>query len=184
MDPVTPFDWHRLFIGVQPPGFFAEIAIRIVLVYVFAVLVLRFLGKRGRRQMSTFELVLVIALGSATGDAMLYPEVPILYAWLIILLMVALGRLIDLIQLRSKSANDFLEGKPRPLIRDGEINQANLRLEGLRRDEMMALLREHEIADTGEVAYAFLEVSGNLGVIRRSASESVEPESTLPSETP
>lgn len=70
MDTITPFDWYRMFIGEQPPLYFLEIVVRIVLIYAFAVFVLRYMGKRGLRQMAPFELMLVIALGSATGDSM------------------------------------------------------------------------------------------------------------------
>jgi uncharacterized membrane protein YcaP (DUF421 family) len=180
MDSITPFDWHRLFIGKEPPLYFLEIVFRVILIYVFAVIMLRLVGKRGRRQMSTFELVLVIALGSATGDAMLYPEVPILYAWLIILIIVALDRLLSELQFRYKSINVFLEGIPRLMVQEGKIIEENLHKEQLRREELLGLLREQEIANTGEVGYVFLEQTGNLGVYRRTKSEESDVESTFP----
>src|SRR5688572_12528546 len=98
MATVTPLDWHRLFFGEGPPLFFMEIVVRVLLTYSFAVVALRYMGKRGQRQMAPFELVLVIALGSATGDAMFSPEVPILYAWLIIAVMVGLNRVLGIVQ--------------------------------------------------------------------------------------
>lgn len=83
-DAVTPLDLQRMFIGAHPPLFLIEIVIRILLVYGFAAVVLRWMGKRGRRAFSPFELLVVIALGSATGDSMFYPEIPILHAWVVI----------------------------------------------------------------------------------------------------
>lgn len=47
MDQITPFDWERLFIGVEPPLFFLEIVFRIVMIYGFAVLALRLTRKVG-----------------------------------------------------------------------------------------------------------------------------------------
>jgi uncharacterized membrane protein YcaP (DUF421 family) len=182
MDPITPFDWHRLFIGEHPPLYFLEIIFRVILIYTFAVLVLRYMGKRGQRQMSPFELVLVIALGSATGDSMLYPEVPIFYAWLIILVMVGLNRLLGELQYQFKSINTFLEGVPRLLVREGKIIEESLHKERLRREELFALLRELEVADTGEVQYIFLEQTGNLGLVRREASQRLKGEETFPPE--
>ena len=66
MDPVVPFDWQRMFVGAQPPLFFLEIVLRVILVYGFTVIMLRLTGKRGQRQMTRFELVLVIAPVLAT----------------------------------------------------------------------------------------------------------------------
>jgi len=180
MDPIIPFDWQRMFIGLQPPLYFLEIVVRVILIYTFTIIALRYMGKRGQRQMSPFELVLVIALGSATGDTMFYPEVPILYAWLIILVMVGLDRLLSELQFRHKDVNTFLEGQPRLMIKDGEILEDNLRKEQLRRDELLALLREQEVADLGEIQYAFLEQTGNLGLLRIPKEKQVKRASTHP----
>jgi uncharacterized membrane protein YcaP (DUF421 family) len=180
MDPVTPFDWQRLFIGQEPPLFFLEIVLRVILIYSFTVIMLRYMGKRGQRQMTTFELVLVIALGSATGDSMFYPEVPILYAWLIILLMVGLNRLLEGLQFRHRWLNAFLEGKPQLMIRDGKVIEESLKKENLRRTELTALLREQGIKNTGEVQYAFLEPTGQIGLFQYPEDEQVEGESTFP----
>jgi uncharacterized membrane protein YcaP (DUF421 family) len=180
MATVTPFDWHRLFLGDEPPLFFLEIVVRVLLTYSFAVIALRYMGKRGQRQMAPFELVLVIALGSATGDAMFSPEVPILYAWLIIAVMVGLNRMLGIAQVRSKRVNDFLEGRPQLVLSAGRILDESLRDEHLRRCELLALLREQGVRNTGELEYVFLEATGRLGLLRTPSDRQYEGESTLP----
>ncbi|MGH8946780.1 MAG: DUF421 domain-containing protein [Acidimicrobiia bacterium] len=180
MEPVTPFDWERLFFGVQPSLYVLELLFRVIVIYLFAVFVLRYMGKRGRRQMTPFEFVLIIALGSATGDSMLYPEVPILYAWLIILAIVGLDRILTFLQSRSMAAFTFLEGRPRLLVQEGHIVDESLDAEDIRREELMALLREQQVGDTGELRYAFLETTGSLGLMKRPNTETTNVESTFP----
>ena len=182
MEPVTPFDWYRLFIGEQPPLFFLEIVFRVILIYTFAVFMLRYMGKRGQRQLSPFELVLVIALGSATGDSMFYPEIPILYAWLIIVVMVGLNWIISELQYRYKSVNSFLEGEPRLMVWRGKVVEQSLHKEQLRREELLGLLREQEVDNTGEIEYVFLERTGHVGLFRRAKTELYEGESTFPAD--
>ncbi|HIG73741.1 MAG TPA: DUF421 domain-containing protein [Bacteroidetes bacterium] len=182
MDPVTPFDWHRMFLGEEPPLYFLEIAFRVVAIYLFAALLLRLMGKRGLRQLSPFEFVVVIALGSATGDAMFYPEVPILYAWVVIAMVVLLDRLFAHAQLRWRKVNTFLEGEPRPLVWEGRVLESNLHAEGLRRDEFLSLLREEGIERTDEVRFAFLERSGRIGWIRGEEGAVGTEASTFPTE--
>lgn len=169
MEPITPFDLHRLFLGDEPPLFLLEIVVRVVLIYGFAVVALRFMGKRGRRQMSTFDYVVVIALGSATGDAMFYPDVPVLYAWLVVAAIVFLEDLLARLQDRFDAVHRFLNGEPRLLVRDGEVLRANLGRERMSRDDLLAELRVEGIADTGEVRWAFVEPSGQVSVIRSEA---------------
>lgn len=180
MEQITPFDWERLFLGVQPSLYFLEIVLRVILIYGFAVILLRYMGKRGRRQMTPFEFVLIIALGSATGDSMLYPEVPIFYAWVIILVVVALDRVLTFLQSRSKAAFVFLEGTPALMVRDGHIVEESLKSESIRREELMALLREKEVGDVGQVRYAYLETTGHLGLVKWPEDEFSKVEGTVP----
>lgn len=178
MEPVTPFEWRRIFIGAQPPLFFLEIVFRIVVIYLFAVIVLSFMQKRGRREMSAFEYVVVIALGSATGDGMFYPEVPLLYTFLVITVMVLLNSGVSALQFRSRRVHTFVEGEPGLLVREGRVLEASLKRERMTRDELFSMLREAQIANTGRVRYAFLELSGELGLILFE-DEGVAGESTL-----
>lgn len=72
-------DWHSMIIGDEPPTFLLEIIIRTVIIYAHTLALLRWLGSRAIGQLSTVEFLLVIALGSAVGDAMFYPDVPLLH---------------------------------------------------------------------------------------------------------
>lgn len=105
---------------------------------------------------------------------------PILYAWLIIGVVVGLNRLMAELHYAFKGLNAFLAGGPRLMIQDGKIIEKSLQLENLRKEELLSLLREYEVANTGEVQYAFLEPSGSLGLIRRNRDECTEDESTYP----
>lgn len=182
MEQITPFDWQRIFVGNQPPLYFLEIIFRTILIYGFTIVVLRYLGKRGQRHLSPFESVVVIALGSATGDSMLYPEVPILYAWLVIGVIVLLSKGITVLQFYSKPVNIFLEGEPRLMLKEGKIIMDSLQREWLCYDEFLEMLREKDIKDIGEVEYAFLERSGQLGLFRYDHSKIRQEETTYPSD--
>ena len=87
--PVTPFDLQRMFLGEQPLLFYAEILVRTLIIYAYTLVMIRWIGGRGVAQLSMVEFVLVIALGSAVGDAMFYPDVPLLAAMLVIALWVS-----------------------------------------------------------------------------------------------
>lgn len=179
MDPITPFDLQRMFIGNQPPLFFLEIVVRIVLIYVFSVFVLSFMGKRGRREMSPFEYMVIIALGSATGDSMFYPDVPLLYAFLVITTIVVLNQAVSALQYRNRRVHKFIEGEPGLLVKNGHVLRDNLKRERMTEDELFSMLREAKIENVGEVRYAFLELSGELGLILYDEGERVQGMSTL-----
>lgn len=56
--------------------------------YLVVLVSLRILGKRGVKQLSIFELVVIVGLGSAAGDPMFYREVGILSAVAVFLVVV------------------------------------------------------------------------------------------------
>lgn len=90
MSDIAPFDWFRLFVSDTPPLFYLEIAFRTLVVFVWLIVLLRATGRRSLAQLSAIEFAIVIALGSAVGDPMFYPEVPLLHAMLVMATVVGL----------------------------------------------------------------------------------------------
>ncbi|WP_244940396.1 DUF421 domain-containing protein [Deinococcus ficus] len=95
--------------------------------FLWLVFLLRMTGKRGLSQLSPLELAIVIALGSAAGDPMLYTEVPVLLAVLVLTAVVALQRGVSWWMIRSRRLETFVDGVPVELVRDGVIVDGSLR---------------------------------------------------------
>jgi uncharacterized membrane protein YcaP (DUF421 family) len=165
--PVTPFDFARMIWGDQPPLFYAEILVRTIVIYLYTLALIRWIGGRGIAQMSLVEFFLVIALGSAVGDAFFYPNVPLLHAMLVITLVVIFDKVIDWLILRFSVAKRVVDGSPITLVRDGRLVQSGLSRHSVGAAEVMAMLRIRGIRNLGEVDYAFLEVGGGMSVFRR-----------------
>ena len=64
-EPVVALDLQRMLIGEGPPLFYIEIVVRTVIIYVYTLILLRWLGSRTVGQLSTIEFLLVIALAVA-----------------------------------------------------------------------------------------------------------------------
>lgn len=171
MEPATPFDWHRMFVGDEPALFYLEIVFRVVVIYLYAVFLVRMMGKRGSKALSPLENMVIIALGSAVGDSMFYPEVPITYAALIVTLIVGMSRLMTNLQTRYQSVNDFLDGRPVLVMERGRFVDGAVSKTRIREDEYIGRLRIMGIEDTGEVRSAWLERSGDLSVFRYGEGE-------------
>jgi uncharacterized membrane protein YcaP (DUF421 family) len=166
--PVIPFDLVRMFIGEQPPLFYAEILVRTLIVYVYTLLMIRWIGGRGVAQLSMIEFVLVIALGSAVGDAMFYPEVPLLAAMAVITIIVAFNKLLDRVIVRFDRAKNIIDGRPIALVADGRILLDAIDHRDLGVAEIKAMLRLAGIANLGELSAAYLEAGGGLSAFRAS----------------
>ena len=118
MDPaaIVPFDLQRMFVGDHPLLFHLEIVVRTLIVYGYSLVLLRWLGSRTIGQLSTIEFLLVIALGSAVGDPMFYPDVPLVHALVVVTVVVLANRGLDILVARSKIAERVIDGEPQELI--------------------------------------------------------------------
>ena len=162
MDPVTPFDWHRIFVGSQPALFYAEIVFRVVAIWLWALFLIRYMGKGGSSNVSPMENLVIIALGSATGDSMFYPEVPLTAAALIIALIVGLSRGLAHWQRNDAKVNAFTDGKPLLMMRDGCVIDEALDEARLRKEELYSMLRQCGHRHTSELEYVFMETDGTV----------------------
>ncbi|SFV36142.1 Uncharacterized membrane protein YcaP, DUF421 family [Devosia crocina] len=168
---MSGIDWQAMLIGDEPPIFLLEIVIRTFIIYAYTLALLRWLGGRAIGQLSTVEFLLVIALGSAVGDAMFYPDVPLLHAILVITLVVLANKGIDVIMARTRTMQIIFDGKPQEAIRDGVICRTFIERDSFSTAELFQKLREKGVRHVGEVEHAYMESDGVLTVFRREPND-------------
>ncbi|MGZ5243437.1 MAG: DUF421 domain-containing protein [Bacteroidia bacterium] len=162
---VQPFEWSRILISEETGyEYLFEVGFRSLVMFVFLLILLKFLGKRGIKQLSIFELAIVIALGSAAGDPMFYHDVALLHCFLALMIVVLVYRLLAYITGSSLQIEKFLEGKPICLLEEGRINYKNYRRERLPYDTFYSELRMKSVDQLGQVRKVYLETSGELSI--------------------
>lgn len=165
-EPITAFDFGRMFVGDEPALFYAEIVFRTVLIYLYTLVLIRWIGSRSIAQLSLVEFLLVIALGSAVGDAMFYPDVPLIHCMAVITVVVLLDKALSYVVVRSPLLEDVIEGKSVEVVRGGRINFAALSALNFGHDELFEQLRLKDIEHLGQVRSAYLETSGQVSMFR------------------
>ena len=81
-----------------------------------------------------------------------------------ILTLVSFDVLISAMTLRYKKMRRIVSGTPRVIIRDGKIDQKQLKELRFTIDDMMEELRGKDIFDVRDVAFAIVETTGSLSV--------------------
>ena len=158
------FSWKTLLLGSENWSFLFETVLRTSIMFVIIVVALRLLGKRGVKQLSVFELVVIIGLGSAAGDPMFYKDVGILPALTVFTIIIALYTLITFLIGKSQYFENLVEGKPVCLIKDGSFLVENFRKEFLGEDEFFSELRILGVSQLGQVEDAIVETSGSISI--------------------
>src|SRR5690606_38868546 len=150
-----------------PPLYLLEIVFRTLVVYVWALILLRWLGSRTIGQLSTVEFLLVIALGSAVGDPMFYPEVPLAHALLVVTLIVLANKLLDLLVARYRTAQRVIDGGAEEVISEGAFCVPFFDSVSMGPSEVFQILRERGVEHLGQVAHAYIEPDGGIAVYLR-----------------
>ena len=157
-------NWKMLLLGSEEWNFLAETAFRTVIMFVVILLSLRLLGKRGIKQLSVFELGVIIGLGSAAGDPMFYSDVGLIPGIIVFVMVIALYRLITFLINKSRKFELFVEGKPRTIVKNGRFLINNFKKELTSLDEFFSQLRMHSISHLGQVKEAMIETNGEVSI--------------------
>lgn len=174
---IQPFDWQRILIGDEQLLFLAEVVVRTVLLYLFALLMLRMMGKRGMAQLTPFEFAIIVALGSAVGDPMLYPDVPLVHGFVVIATIVFMQRGLSTVTSHRPRIDELVSGSPTVVVNRGELQHEILQRENFSVNEILEMLRLHGVARLDDVELAIIEDAGKLSVLRRvDATSGVSPE--------
>ena len=158
------FEWERFLMNELPFNFLLEVIVRSTIMFVFLLIALRVTGKRGVRQLSVFETVIIIALGSAAGDPMFYEDVGIIPALVVFTTIIVLYRFVTWLTGKNTWFEKLIEGKTVCLIHEGRFSIGAFKKETLAQDEFFSELRVKSIEHLGQVRSAYLEPSGEVSV--------------------
>lgn len=158
------FDWEAVFKGSEDWSFHWEIIFRTFVMYIIILSALSLLGKRGVKQLSVFELVIIIGFGSAAGDPMFYKDVGLMNALVVLSSIVIFYKLTTHLVFKNKKIEQMIEGKPICLVDHGKFSIDNFNKEPLGYDEFFAEMRTSSVAHLGQVRKAIIEVSGEVSL--------------------
>ena len=157
-------DWNRIFLINFDGSFALEILFRTAFMFLVVIAVLRLSGKRGVRQLSIFEMAIILTLGSAAGDAMFYEDVSLLATFQVCVVATALYRIITWLTAKNRRIEKILEGEAVYIVEDGIMVIKDEKKDNLSKQEFFAELRGSGVEHLGQVRAAILETDGNVSV--------------------
>ena len=161
---MTPFDWPRMLLQDLSATFLFEVAFRSVFAYVLVFVFLKVTGRRGIRQLSVFELVVILTLGSAAGDVTFYEDVPLLPVALVFAVLLVLYRSTTYLMSRSERFARWMEGEPVTIISNGLYELNSMDQLNVSEDEFFMELRQQGVEHLGQLKLAILEVDGDVSL--------------------
>jgi uncharacterized membrane protein YcaP (DUF421 family) len=144
-----------------------------ILGYGVTLLFSRILGRKLISQMTFFDFVLGVAIGSAVVNAGM-PNTS-LSGFIVLIVIFILTLLLDFAHLKSFFFRKVLESEPVVVVENGKIVNQNMKKIRLTVEELMMMLREKNAFNIGDVEFAVLEFDGKLSVQPKSQKLPVTP---------
>lgn len=161
---MTPFDFQRILINELPISFLYEVAFRASLAFIAVFLFLKCSGRRGIRQLSLFELVVILTLGSAAGDVSFYHDVALLPVAVVFFTLLVIYRLTIFAISKNKYLHALIEGIPVTVIKDGLYELESLKKLNISSSELLMEFRQRGVEHLGQVRLAIVEIDGDVSL--------------------
>ena len=145
-----------------------KVVIRTILMYIFVSISVRLMGKRQIGDMQPTELVVTLLISEIAALPLQDPSQPILNGIIAVFVLVILEILISFITMKSYSIRKLMNGKSVIVIEHGKIDQKAMKKLRMTVLDLVELLRGQNVFDISTVAFAVLEVNGDLNVLLKS----------------
>lgn len=141
------------------------------LIFITLLVLTRLLDKTQVGQLTLYEYVSGITIGSLAATIAASEPEKLWSNYYDLLLFAVLTYIVSVCTMKSRPFRTLLEGSPSIIIENGRIIKENMTSLRLDLDQLNALLRGKDIVDISEIQYAILETTGQLSVIKKSASQ-------------
>lgn len=139
--------------------------IRTFIIYCFVTMCVRIMGKRQLGQLQPGELVVTILISEIAATPITDTKQPILNTVVSLLLLASFEIFSSLLSRRSIRFRYICDGKPITLIKNGKLNQKNLKMLRFTIDDILSALRQKDVFDICDIEYAVVETNGTLSIL-------------------
>lgn len=150
---------------ISDGDFLLQIILRTTILYFIIILAIRLMGKRQIGDLQPSELVITILISEIAAMPLQDLDMPITNGVVATMTLVVLELIISVFAMKSIRFRKLFYGNSCIIIKDGVIDQKMLRRLRVTVPDLMEVLRNQEVFDINQVAYAILETNGQLSVL-------------------
>lgn len=147
------------------------IIVRTLFSYTFVIIGIRLMGKRQIGDMQPGELVTTLLISEIAAIPLQDSNQPVLFGATAIFSLVALELVISLVAMKSIRFRKLLSGKSAVIIKNGKIDQTQMKNIRMTVLDLVELLRAQNVYDISTVDYAVLETNGSLNVLLKAEEQ-------------
>lgn len=145
-----------------------EMTIRTLASFVVLFIMSRILGKKLISQMTFFDFIAGVTLGTVAGSIMFSSTIPLQVGLFGMILFTLFTLTLGIISLKSYKGRKIIDDEPTLVVRNGKIYEEGMKKARLNMDQLLWNLRKKNIFYLDEVALAFFETDGTISALKKS----------------
>lgn len=145
--------------------FMFVVLIRTIVLYLLIVVGIRLMGKHQIGELEPSELVLALIIADLASVPMQDNGIPLMSGVIPIIVLLCLSTILSVLATKSLRFRALLCGRPSIVVKDGVVQEGELRRNRLTIDELMEELRGQGCTDLRSVKLAVLETGGKISVL-------------------
>lgn len=150
-----------------------SIAIRTFIIAIIIFFLTKLLGKKQISQLSIFDYIVGITIGSTVADIALDIEKNFMSGVVSLFIFVIIAFFISTITMKSIKARRFLTGVPTVLVENGKIIESGLKKAKIDVNELLAEARISGYFNLDEIDYALMEINGIISFLPKEKEKPV-----------
>lgn len=151
------------------------VVVRAIIAFITLLIFTRILGKQQISQLSFFDYITGITIGSIAATlttdltSRAWPHWVGLFMWALLVFI------FQFMILKGRNIAKYIDGEPAVVILKGKIMEDTLKKTRYRATDLLKLLRSKDVFDISEVEYAVLETNGELSILKKSEVQPITP---------
>ncbi len=149
--------------------------LKALIAFVVILILARWLNKEQLSQLTFYDWIVGITIGSMAANLTNEPEGRILEHVVILVVFSAAAYLTGMMTVKSRPLRKLIEGEPTVVIHNGRILEHNMAKLHYNVDNLLNQLREKNVFNIEDVEFALLEGNGGLSVLLKSQKRPLTP---------
>jgi uncharacterized membrane protein YcaP (DUF421 family) len=143
--------------------------IRAIVIYLFLLIVFRFMGKRSLASTTTFDFVVLLIISEVIQNALVGEDYSLTNGIVLIATLMGMDIILSLIKSKFKKFDRVAEGTPLVIVDNGQPLHERMQKSGVEIDDVMQAARMLQgLERMDQIRYAVLEKDGSISIIPQS----------------
>jgi uncharacterized membrane protein YcaP (DUF421 family) len=148
------------------PELILSIILRTTIVAGVLLFAIKWIGSKGISQLTSYQLIIILSLGSIVAEPMINSDIPILSMVTVVVIIILIFKVLDYVTAKNKKIERTINPPVIELVKDGKTNEEGMIKARIGKQEYLSFMRLAGIRRVEDIELSNLEINGQISFIR------------------